>query len=81
MRSTIDSGGRVVIPKTLRDRLGLTAGAEMEITERDGVLELRPRPLEVQLVEGPNGVVATADRELPTLDAETVRATLDNVRR
>lgn len=71
----------MVIPKALRARLGLEAGAEVEITERDGALELRPRSLVVELVEGPHGVVATTDRELPMLDAETVRATLDNVRR
>ena len=34
MRTTIDTAGRVVIPKVLRTELGLTAG-EVEI-ERDG---------------------------------------------
>ena len=33
MRVTIDKAGRVVIPAAIRDRTGLTAGAEIEITE------------------------------------------------
>jgi AbrB family looped-hinge helix DNA binding protein len=32
MRSTIDKAGRVVIPAAIRDRAGLTAGTELEIT-------------------------------------------------
>jgi AbrB family looped-hinge helix DNA binding protein len=31
MRSTIDKAGRLVVPKVLRDRLGLVAG-EVEVT-------------------------------------------------
>jgi AbrB family looped-hinge helix DNA binding protein len=58
MRATIDQAGRVVIPKPLRDQVGLTPG-EVEIVadgaglrvepistddleERDGFLVLRP---------------------------------------
>jgi AbrB family looped-hinge helix DNA binding protein len=33
MRTTIDKAGRVVIPAALRDRAGLIAGSELEITE------------------------------------------------
>jgi AbrB family looped-hinge helix DNA binding protein len=33
MRTTIDKAGRVVIPAAVRDRQGLTAGSELEITE------------------------------------------------
>ena len=32
MRTTIDKAGRVVIPAGIRERAGLTAGAEIEIT-------------------------------------------------
>ena len=32
MRTTIDKAGRVVIPAALRERAGLSAGAELEIT-------------------------------------------------
>jgi len=36
MRTTIDKAGRIVIPAGIRERSGLTPGAELEITE-DGV--------------------------------------------
>jgi AbrB family looped-hinge helix DNA binding protein len=35
MRTTIDKAGRVVIPAAIRERAGLTAGAELEIIEDD----------------------------------------------
>jgi AbrB family looped-hinge helix DNA binding protein len=35
MRTTIDKAGRVVIPAAVRDRAGLTAGTELEITLDD----------------------------------------------
>ena len=33
MRTTIDKAGRVVIPAPIRERAGLTPGAQLEITE------------------------------------------------
>jgi AbrB family looped-hinge helix DNA binding protein len=33
MRTTIDKAGRVVIPAALRERAGLSAGSELEVTE------------------------------------------------
>ncbi|MBL8930035.1 MAG: AbrB/MazE/SpoVT family DNA-binding domain-containing protein [Kineosporiaceae bacterium] len=44
MRATIDAAGRLVIPKQLRDRLGLVPG-EVEV-ESDGA-DLRVRPIAV----------------------------------
>jgi AbrB family looped-hinge helix DNA binding protein len=32
MRTTIDKAGRVVIPSSLRERAGLVAGTEIEVT-------------------------------------------------
>jgi len=32
MRTTIDKAGRVVIPAAIRDRAGLTPGAELEVS-------------------------------------------------
>lgn len=40
MKTTIDKAGRVVIPAALRERAGLAAGAEVEITFEDSGLRL-----------------------------------------
>ena len=40
MRTTIDKAGRVVIPAAVRDRLGLSAGTELEVTVDDLGLRL-----------------------------------------
>ena len=42
MKITIDSAGRIVIPKSIRVRLGLEAGGVVNVRERDGLLELEP---------------------------------------
>ena len=39
---SMDKAGRVVLPKSVRERLHLQAGALLEIEVREGHLELRP---------------------------------------
>lgn len=81
MRATIDAGGRVVVPKPVRDRLGLRPGGEVELIERDGWLEVAPAPTPMSLVETQEGLVASAGREMPVLTAEMVRASVEQQRR
>lgn len=40
MQTTIDSAGRLVVPKEFRDRLGITAGTRVEIREDGSGLRL-----------------------------------------
>ena len=54
MNARIDKSGRIVVPKSLRERLGLKPNTEFELVERaDGVL-LRPveQPPSMLKVEG-----------------------------
>ena len=81
MKTTIDAAGRLVIPKELRSRLGLTAGQELAISERDGRIEIEPPSAKISLVDRGNGLVAVPDRALPPLTDEIVRDTLERVRR
>jgi AbrB family looped-hinge helix DNA binding protein len=81
MRTTIDGAGRVVIPKELRQQLGLSGGQEVDIREREGRIEIDPAPTPMSLRQTARGLVAVPDRQLPALTDEIVRATLERTRR
>ena len=42
MASTIDSAGRLVIPKALRERAGLTPGTPVDIRFLEGAIQITP---------------------------------------
>lgn len=50
MKTTLDKFGRIVIPKEIRDDLGLTAGATLEIEEAGEEIRLQPVRKEPLLV-------------------------------
>lgn len=81
MRTTIDRAGRVVIPKALRDELGLGEGGVIVVTARDGRIEIEPASVGMRVVTTEWGPVIEPDVSLPPLSIEEVRATLDQVRR
>lgn len=49
MTLTIDGAGRVVIPKPLRDKLGLRAGSTLEVIESPEGVTLKPADRESPL--------------------------------
>jgi AbrB family looped-hinge helix DNA binding protein len=81
MKSTIDAAGRIVVPKALRQALGLKPGQPLEIRSVDGRLEIEIAPTRVHLKKIGKGVVAVPDPELPLLTSEQVRDTLERIRR
>jgi AbrB family looped-hinge helix DNA binding protein len=73
----IDAGGWVMIPKHIRDAVGLSPGAAVDVVVRDGAILLVPAITPMQLVERGGGLVAEPERPLPTLTAEDVRSVLE----
>lgn len=47
----VDSKGRIVLPKEVRERLGITPGTEVEIHEKDGVAVVEPEDNPEQIIE------------------------------
>lgn len=43
MMVTIDKAGRIVIPKAMRDRFDLVAGAELDVVAQRDAIRLEPR--------------------------------------
>lgn len=81
MRTTIDVAGRIVVPKALRDELGLTGGEELEIVVRDGRLEVETPPIAMHLERRGAVMVAVPDEVVVPLTAAMVRETLERTRR
>jgi AbrB family looped-hinge helix DNA binding protein len=81
VRTTIDAAGRLVVPKPLRQALGLKPGQALEIRAGDGRLEIEIAPTPMRLKKRGKGVVAVPDASLPPLTAEQVRDTLERLRR
>jgi AbrB family looped-hinge helix DNA binding protein len=80
MVTTIDAAGRIVIPKPIRDAIGLAAGTELEVRVVDGRLELEPAPLPVTLERRRGLVVAVPKQRVRPLSAAEVDATRDAIR-
>ncbi len=73
MRTTIDKAGRIVIPKALRDRLGLQSG-EVELTADGAALRIEAVS-EGDLAERGDRLVIPAGGAV--VDDEVVRALRD----
>ena len=78
METTIDSVGRVVVPKPLRDALGLVAGSTVDISYYGVGLQLVPTGRTARLVDEAGALVATGDT---TIDDDVVFGLLDTGRR
>ncbi|MFO7927763.1 AbrB/MazE/SpoVT family DNA-binding domain-containing protein [Natronomonas sp.] len=81
----VDSKGRVVLPKRVRDRLGITAGSEVEIREQDGRVVVEPEDDPSDIIEDVEALIesAAADRtRTPYDDLDTQsKAHVDAIQR
>lgn len=83
MRTTIDAAGRIVVPKALREAMGLTAGRAIDVIFTDGRLEIELAPLDVAVERDGDElpVIRAVHGEPPALTDDLVRETLESVRR
>lgn len=61
----VDAKGRVVLPKDVRKRLGITPGTEVEVREENGMVVIVPEDDPEQIIQRMESLIkeATADRD------------------
>lgn len=80
MRTTIDRAGRVVLPKPMRDALGLAEGGDVDVELIDGIVTIAPPSVPKHIEQRDGRAVIVADDELPPLTDQVVADTLDSIR-
>lgn len=81
MKTTIDSSGRVVIPKEIRSAFGLNGREEIEVEATDDRIEITRPPRETKLVREPRFGLLVAEGDFPPTTPEDVRRELERLRR
>lgn len=84
MQATIDGAGRIVVPKAIREAMGLTGGTRVDLFFDNGRLQIElPRAeVEIEFPEGgpPRIVYKNLAPDAPPLTDEMIRETLEAVR-
>jgi AbrB family looped-hinge helix DNA binding protein len=78
-RATVDDSGRLVLPESVREEAGIAPGMNLEVTVRDGRVEIEPAPREVQVIQrGPLWVAVPLEPGKPLTEStvERVRRTI-----
>lgn len=78
MQVSIDRAGRIVVPKPVREELGLSPGSALELDVVEGRLELSVAHDAPKVIDGPNGPLVAATGT-PITDDE-VRRVLEAAR-
>ncbi len=81
MKTTIDAAGRLVVPKALRDALGVRPGQELQVQLKDGRLEIEVPATRMRLRGKGKSLAAVPLAKLPPLTSDQVRETLEQIRR
>lgn len=81
MRIGIDAVGRLVVPKVLREELGIDGASELEISARDGVIELAVADVPARVADRPEGAVIVTEVAMNPLTSEAVRTAIERTRR
>ena len=75
METKLDSVGRIVVPKPLRDALGLTAGSTVDISRYGAGLQIVPAGRTARLVEENGVLVATGGTPIDPIKLGSVTDT------
>ena len=78
MEATIDAAGRIVLPKQLRDRMGLIPGSTVDVSLYGDGIHIAPTGRTARLVEEGGQLVAVS--ETPVTD-DDVFGLIDSIRR
>jgi AbrB family looped-hinge helix DNA binding protein len=78
MKSKVDDVGRIVVPKAMRERLGLTPGSIVDISLYGDGLHVSPGGRTARLERRGDHLVAVADTEVSDDDVFDI---IDSVRR
>jgi AbrB family looped-hinge helix DNA binding protein len=79
---TIDTAGRVVIPKSIREEAGIRPGMPLSVVCRDGRIEIEPQLEDVRVVDRGGIFVAEPTRtSREPLSIDAVEATRDRLRK
>lgn len=81
MRTTIDAAGRIVVPKAIRDAMGLTAGRAIDVMFTNGKIEIELATTDVTLDCSDGLPKLVPVEELPPLTDDQIRDTLESTRR
>ena len=79
MKATMDTAGRLVIPRAIREQAGWSPGTPLEVRWQEGQIVIAPAPRPVTLVRKGRFVVALPQEAGPVLTMQTVEETRDAV--
>jgi AbrB family looped-hinge helix DNA binding protein len=80
IETTIDSAGRLVLPKTIREEVGILPGMTLRITVLEGKIEIEPVPRQVRILQKGPLRIAVPVEEGPALTDETVQRVRREIR-
>ena len=80
IKTTIDSAGRLVLPKAVRDEAGILPGMTLQITIQEGKIEIEPVPREVRIVQRGPLFVAVPVEEGPPLTDDVIEQVRGEIR-
>lgn len=78
MKTTVDSVGRIVVPKPLRESLGLVPGTVVDVSRYGAGIALIPAGRTARIIEESGVLVATGET---AIDDDDVFALIDAGRR